>query len=127
MRATRWPSAHSSAADAEYCDLSIASAFRIASSSRSTTSGSKLSTVSFSLMKKHRNRFITRKCHRLGTTWLQAQIMIPDIDIWRSAALMVNNYGDEAATEAAACAGEHFAKGELEAQRVWMRIAIGDR
>ena len=47
----------------------------------------------------------------------------PDIDIWRCAALMINNYGDEAATEAAACADEHFAKGELEGQRVWMRIA----
>lgn len=49
--------------------------------------------------------------------------MIPDIDIWRCAALMINNYGDEAAMEAAACADEHFAKGELEGKRVWMRIA----
>ena len=36
---------------------------------------------------------------------------------------MINNYGDEAAMEAAACADEHFAKGELEGKRVWMRIA----
>jgi hypothetical protein len=36
---------------------------------------------------------------------------------------MINNYGDEAAMEAAACADEHFVKGELEGKRVWMRIA----
>ena len=52
--------------------------------------------------------------------------MIPDIDIWRSAALMVNNYGDEAATEAAAWP-VNTSQREFEAQRVWMRIAIGDR
>jgi len=49
--------------------------------------------------------------------------MISDIDIWRCAALMINNYGSEADTEAAAYADEHFAKGELDGQRVWMRIA----
>ena len=49
--------------------------------------------------------------------------MIPDIDIWRCVTLMINNYGDEAAMEAAACADEHSSKGELEGQRVWLRIA----
>ena len=29
--------------------------------------------------------------------------MIRDIDIWRSAVLMINNHGDEDAIEAAAC------------------------
>jgi hypothetical protein len=49
--------------------------------------------------------------------------MIPDIDIWRCAQLMVNNYGDEAALEAATTADEWLAKGNTDAQRVWMRIA----
>jgi hypothetical protein len=49
--------------------------------------------------------------------------MIPDIDIWRCAQLMVNNYGDEAALEAATTADEWLAKGNIEAQRVRMRIA----
>ena len=49
--------------------------------------------------------------------------MIPDIDIWRCAQLMINNHGEEAATEAAATADEWLAKGNTEAQRVWMRIA----
>jgi len=49
--------------------------------------------------------------------------MIPEIDIWRTAALMINNYGDEAATEAAIMADDFLSKGNIEAQRVWMRIA----
>lgn len=49
--------------------------------------------------------------------------MIPDIDIWRCAQLMINNLGDEAALEAAATADEWLAKGNIEAQRVWLRIA----
>ncbi len=49
--------------------------------------------------------------------------MIPDIDIWRCAQLMVNNHGDEAAIEAAMMADEWLAKGNIEAQRVWLRIA----
>lgn len=48
--------------------------------------------------------------------------MIPDIDIWRCAQLMVNNHGDEAALEAAAMADDFLAKGNIEAQRVWLRI-----
>jgi hypothetical protein len=49
--------------------------------------------------------------------------MIPDIDIWRCAALMMNNYGDEAAKEAAIMADDFLSKGNIQAQRVWMRIA----
>ena len=49
--------------------------------------------------------------------------MISDLDIWRCAQLMVNNYGDEAALEAAATADDWLAKGSIEAQRVWLRIA----
>jgi hypothetical protein len=49
--------------------------------------------------------------------------MIPDIDIWRCAQLMINNHGEEAAMEAATMADEWLAKGNIEAQRVWMRIA----
>ena len=49
--------------------------------------------------------------------------MIPDIDIWRTAALMIKHYGDTAGIEAAARADEYLAKGEMDGQRVWMRIA----
>jgi hypothetical protein len=49
--------------------------------------------------------------------------LIPDIDIWRCAQLMINNHGDEAAMEAATMADDFLAKGKIEAQRVWMRIA----
>jgi hypothetical protein len=48
--------------------------------------------------------------------------LIPDIDIWRCAQLMINNHGEEAALEAATTADEWLANGNLEAQRVWMRI-----
>jgi hypothetical protein len=36
---------------------------------------------------------------------------------------MINNRGEEAALEAATMADEWLAKGNIEAQRVWMRIA----
>jgi len=49
--------------------------------------------------------------------------MIPDLDIWRCAQLMINNHGDEAAMEAATMADDFLSKGNIEAQRVWMRIA----
>jgi hypothetical protein len=38
--------------------------------------------------------------------------MIPDLDIWRCAQLMINNHGDDAALEAAATADEWLSKGE---------------
>lgn len=49
--------------------------------------------------------------------------MIPDIDIWRCAALMIKRYGDTADIEAAARADEYEARGERDGQRVWLRIA----
>jgi hypothetical protein len=49
--------------------------------------------------------------------------MIPDIDIWRCAQLMINNHGEEAALEATTMADDFLSKGNIEAQRVWMRIA----
>jgi hypothetical protein len=44
--------------------------------------------------------------------------MIPDIDIWRCAQLMINNHGDEAAMEAAAMADDFLSQGNIEAARV---------
>jgi hypothetical protein len=49
--------------------------------------------------------------------------MILDIDIWRCAQLMINNHGEEAAMEAATMADDFLSKGNIEVQRVWMRIA----
>ena len=49
--------------------------------------------------------------------------MIADIDIWRCAALMINNYGDTADIEAASEADAMLAEGDIDGQRVWMRIA----
>ena len=48
--------------------------------------------------------------------------MIPDIDIWRCAALIVNNYGEEAAMEAATMADDFLSKENIEGPRVWLRI-----
>ena len=49
--------------------------------------------------------------------------VIPDINIWRCATLMIKRYGDTADIEAATRADEFLAKGQLDGQRVWMRIA----
>ncbi len=48
--------------------------------------------------------------------------MIPGIDIWRAAQAMVKRYGDGAATEAAMRADEFSEQGNMDSQRVWMRI-----
>ena len=50
--------------------------------------------------------------------------MIPNIDIWRCAAVMIKHYGDTADIEAAKCADEYEAKGERDGQRVWLRKVI---
>lgn len=49
--------------------------------------------------------------------------MIPDIDIWRCAALMIKRYGETADIEAATRADQFLKDGQLEGQRLWMRIA----
>ena len=48
--------------------------------------------------------------------------MIPDLDIWRSAKLLIDQYGNIAATEAAMRADEFLDQGNMDGKRVWMRI-----
>jgi hypothetical protein len=48
--------------------------------------------------------------------------MIPDPDIWHRAAELINGYANTADVEAAARADECQAKGDLDGQRVWLRI-----
>ena len=53
--------------------------------------------------------------------------MIPGIDIWRVANLMLNRYGDEADIESAIRAEELAEAGDRAGEAVWRRIidAIG--
>ena len=53
--------------------------------------------------------------------------MIPEIDIWRVANLMLKHYGDEADIESAIRAEELAAAGDWVGEAVWRRIidAIG--
>ncbi len=48
--------------------------------------------------------------------------MIPDLDIYRSAHLLVKRHGAEATIHAAMRADAMLDKGDLDGQRVWMRI-----
>ncbi len=48
--------------------------------------------------------------------------MISDIDIYRSAHVVVKRYGEDAAIEAAMRADEMLEKGELAGYGVWRRI-----
>ncbi len=43
--------------------------------------------------------------------------MIPDLDIWRAAQIMVKRYGDGAATEAAMRADEFLDQGNMDGKR----------
>jgi hypothetical protein len=48
--------------------------------------------------------------------------MIPEIDIWRVANLMLKCYGDEADMESAIRAEELFDEGDHNGAAVWLRV-----
>ena len=48
--------------------------------------------------------------------------MIPEIDIWRAAQLMLKRYGDKALEESAARVDELAATGDDNGATVWRRI-----
>lgn len=48
--------------------------------------------------------------------------MIPEIDIWRAATLMLKRYGAKALDESAARAAELAANGDHDGVLVWRRI-----
>jgi hypothetical protein len=48
--------------------------------------------------------------------------MIPEMDIWRAASLMLKRYGEKALEESAACADELFAEQDHDGAAVWRRI-----
>ena len=56
-----------------------------------------------------------------------ALAMIPEIDIWRAASLMLKRYGEKALEESAARADELFAEQDHDGAAVWHRIidAVG--
>ena len=53
--------------------------------------------------------------------------MIPEIDIWRAATLMLKRYGEKALDESAARADELAAQDDYNGAAVWRRItdAVG--
>ena len=53
--------------------------------------------------------------------------MIPDIDIWRAANLMLKRHGEKALDESAARADELAATGDYNGEAVWHRHQHGDR
>jgi triphosphoribosyl-dephospho-CoA synthetase len=48
--------------------------------------------------------------------------MTDDLDIWRAAQLLVKRHGPEAAIQAAMRADELLAEGDIDGQRIWLRI-----
>lgn len=48
--------------------------------------------------------------------------MIPEIDIWRAAALMVKRYGEQALEESAVRADELTSAGDDDGAAAWRRI-----
>ena len=49
-------------------------------------------------------------------------MMLPDIDIWRAAQILVKRYGDDATTEAAMRADELGDQSDHAGMMVWKRI-----
>ena len=50
--------------------------------------------------------------------------MTPDLDIYRTASVLVKHYGEDAAIEAAQRADAMLEKGSLDGQRVWKRVLV---
>lgn len=48
--------------------------------------------------------------------------MIPEIDIWRTAKLMIDKHGDDAPIQAAMRADELMAAGDMDGRAIWFRI-----
>ena len=48
--------------------------------------------------------------------------MIPEIDIWRVANLMLKRYGDKARQESARHADKLWAAGDATGEVIWLRI-----
>ncbi len=48
--------------------------------------------------------------------------MISDLDIWRSANLLIQQHGDQADLEAAQRADAMLDKGDMDGRRVWLDI-----
>ncbi len=48
--------------------------------------------------------------------------MTPDLDIYRTANVLVKHYGEDAALEATQRADAMLEKGYLDGQRVWKRV-----
>ena len=48
--------------------------------------------------------------------------MIPDIDVYRTANILVTQHGDEAPIHAAMRAHAMLEKGDMEGEAVWIRI-----
>ncbi len=48
--------------------------------------------------------------------------MTSEMDIFRTANVLVKHYGEDAALEAAQCADAMLEKGSLDGQRVWKRV-----
>ncbi len=48
--------------------------------------------------------------------------MTSDLDIYRTANVLIREHDDEAALEAAQCADAMLEKGSLDGQRVWKRV-----
>lgn len=47
---------------------------------------------------------------------------VSDLDIWRSANLIIQQHGDQAALYAAKRADDMLDKGDLDGKRVWLQI-----
>jgi hypothetical protein len=50
--------------------------------------------------------------------------VIPQIDIWRAASLMLKHYGEKALEESAARADELESRGDYDGAATWRRITV---
>lgn len=62
------------------------------------------------------------RCPRRRLATIAAMSHVEDIDIWRSANLLVKRHGDNAAEIAHQRAVELDARGDMQGQAVWKRI-----
>ena len=68
---------------------------------------------------QHDVKSIFAWCYKCAKEWIA---LVCDLDIYRTAQVLIDQHGDAADIEAAKLADAMLAKGDLEGRAVWLRV-----
>ena len=88
---------------------------------RTTSSAVNIAAIAATLTRRFATHAITG-VKRISTASVQFSGVIPEIDIWRAATLMLKRYGDKALEQSSTRAEELAADGDHDGADTWRRI-----